>query len=213
MAWVVGALEVSGCRGTQGCTGLECGSLSLGLTNSCQLCASKTRYCPQSRRLCLCARFSQCPKTAEAFIAVQHFSPSVGSGQDPQDCQRYLSRDNPPRGRLGLLNHPRLDAAPFWGTGDQQNPPAIRRQPFCTKSFRIPLCKRHGERSRLLLQTQGRLVVPEPDSPPDLGARIAPPWEICHGQVHLERARRLNSSSSACRPEWWGEVLTLMRES
>lgn len=146
MAWVVGALEVSGCRGTQGCTGLECGSLSLGLTNSCQLCASKTRYCPQPRRLCLCARFSQCPKTAEAFIAVQHFSPSVGSGQDPQDCQRYLSRDNPPRGRLGLLNHPRLDAAPFWGTGDQQNPPAIRRQPFCTKSFRIPLCTSDMER-------------------------------------------------------------------
>lgn len=105
-AWVVWPWRVSGCRGTQGCTGLECGSLSLQLPYSCQLCASKTRYCPQSRRLCLCAHFSHCPKTAEAFIAVQHFSPSVGSGQDLQDCRHYLSGDNPPRGRLGLLNHP-----------------------------------------------------------------------------------------------------------
>lgn len=146
VAWVVWPWRVSGCRGTQGCTGLECGSLSLQLPYSCQLCASKTRYCPQSRSLCLCPHFSHCPKTAEAFIAVQHFSPSVGSGQDLQDCQHYLSGDNPPRGRLGLLNHPCLDAAPFWGTGDQQNPPAIWQQPFCTKSFRIPLCTRDTER-------------------------------------------------------------------
>lgn len=58
------------------------------------------------------------------------------------------------------------------------------------------------------MQTQGKLVGPRPDSPPDLRAHGASPWEICHVHFRLEKASDLNSLLSACSPELWREVLT-----